>query len=176
MAKTISYEKLLRSAFLPAATLVLAKIVAFWLIISTMNINWTLNFDTKSFLGMYPLIRNEDIMSFTSYTDIIFLSIMLFGLVYYVLAAKFLHNTHINPKIIARLAKYNLLFLIKDNFRLYHEMVMWLIFTWIANFLVLVNSIDGRTMIGIPTFSILFTAFLTVVFIKDACLELEKKK
>lgn len=155
--------------------LVLAKIIAFWIVLSFFNIAWSINFDSQSFLGMYPILKNSDLIAFVTTTDVIFVSIMIVGLIYYLFVAKYLHNTHVSPRVIAKLAKYNMLFLIKDNFKLYHEIVMWFIFTWIANVLVLANSFTGKTMIGVPTFSILFTAFLTVVFIKDACLELENK-
>lgn len=155
--------------------MILAKLWAFWVVVSSLNVTWSLNIDEGSFLNIYPIVGGGDIITFTNLADSIFISLMIVGLAFYVILSLYFHNTHISPKLISKLAKYNLLYLVRDNFKLYHEVAMWLVFTWIANLLVLVNSFTGKTFIGIPTFSILFTAFLTVVFLKDASNELINK-
>ncbi len=156
--------------------MLIAKILGFWLMVMCLNIPWTINIDSDGFLGIYPLLMSNSIVNAASFMDIIFIWGMLLGLIYYVLVALYFHNTHIHPRVISKLVRFNLLYLVKNNFNLYHEMIVWLIFAWLANILVLVNSVAGKTFIGIPTFSILFTAFLTVVFFKDACKELDKKE
>ena len=174
--KTISFKKLFEAALLPAAIMLLAKLAGFWLMVMSLNIPWTINFEAGTYPGIYPFITDSNLSRAASFVDTVFVWVMLIGLFYYVFTALFLHNSHVHPKVISRLVKYNMLHLIKDNFNLYHEIIVWLIFAWIANILVLLNSLEGKTIIGIPTFSILFTAFLTVVFFKDACNELENRE
>lgn len=174
--KAISFKKIFKASLLPAALMLIAKIVGFWLTVMSLNIPWTINIDSDGFLGIYPLLMSNTVVQAASFMDMIFIWIMLLGLLYYLLIALFFHSTHLHPKIISKLVKFNLLYIVKNNFNLYHEIIVWLMFAWLANILVLINSVAGKTFIGIPTFSILFTAFLTVVFFKDACKELDKKE
>lgn len=174
--RSVSFKKLFKSSLLPASVLVLAKIFAFWLMVMSLNIPWTINLDASNFLGVYPLINDNSLIRATSYMDLIFIWIVLLGLVYYLFVALIFHSSHVHPKVLTKLVKYNLTHLLKSNFNLYHEIIAWLLFAWVANILVLINSVAGRSFIGIPTFSICFTAFLTVVFFKDACNELENRE
>lgn len=155
--------------------MIVAKLFAFWIALAVLNVSWTLNFDDSSFFSIYPVVSSTDIIGITTVTDAIFIMIMTVALSIYVVLAVYFHNTHIHPRIVAQLAKFDLLHLVTNNFKLYHEISMWLLFTWIANFLVLINSVGGRTLFGVPTFSILFTAFLTVVFLKDTGREIESE-
>ncbi len=57
------------------------------------------------------------------------------GTLMVLIKAHFLHTTHIQPKLQARLTRLNLVNLISPSYDIYHQAVIWLIFLWLTVFL-----------------------------------------
>jgi len=168
-----SLIKLLDNSIVPASTMVVAKFLGLVLAIRLFNIPWTIKDYTNSLFNLTTIIKKEDIAVVTSYSDLImFLAVALF-LALNVVRAIYLHNTHLKPEIILKLRNRNLLNLVTGSYEIYHSTLMWWVFSWIANILVLVDMFTERTYLWIALVCTITSLVLTFLLAQDIYKEIE---
>lgn len=171
-----SLIKLIDSAILPAAFLVLGKVLGLYLTIQFFNLEWQVNFVNGSLISVYPVVFEKDLLTASTYSDFIMLFVMIIGLIWITIRANFFHNSHVDPRLVARLAGMNMLELIKDSFKIYHSAAMWVTFTCAAELMIIVNTIMGKTQLWVPIIGLLAIIVTLVVLLKDVENELEREK
>ncbi|MBD3363416.1 hypothetical protein GF362_06890 [Candidatus Dojkabacteria bacterium] len=171
-----SIIKLIDSAIIPAALIILGKVLGLYIIISLFGLEWQMNFENNALIGVYPVVFEKDLLLASSGSDLIMLLVVLSGLAFETIRGVYFHNTHVDPKIIVRLTKVNLLGLVKDSFQIYYKASMWFVFSVVGVIYVILNSIQGRTFFWVPISGTIILIILTVLLIRDIELEIEKGK
>ncbi len=171
-----SLVTLLDNALFPAGIMILSKFLGVVLTIRVLNIPWTLKEYTNSLFSVGAALRAEDIATVTSYSDLVMYMSLAIFFSFSIIQAIYLHNSHVKPTLVLKLSNRNLLNLIKDSYEIYHSSVIWLIFTWIANVLIIVNTVIGRTYPWIAIACTISSVVLTTLILQDVHREIDNIK
>jgi hypothetical protein len=98
---------------------------------------------------------------------------MISGMTILIFQALVLHKSHISSEVIFKLAKNNLLSLIKSSYYIYHSGVVWLIFMWLASLLIGINALKGATYIWVLLLALVFSISYSIIFVKDLFSEIK---
>jgi hypothetical protein len=137
------------------------------------NIHVDLTAAPASWLTFQNLVSANGILTVSSYSDLFMYLGIAVGMSVILVQALYLHDSHITPNMINRLAKNNLLSLIRSSFELYHSGVIWLLFLWLANILILINTIRSLTNLWTLLVCTIFTISYSIIFMKDLFAEIE---
>ncbi|MFS8131183.1 MAG: hypothetical protein ACMG57_04345 [Candidatus Dojkabacteria bacterium] len=164
---------LLDKALLPAAVMIFGKFIGVAITLRLFNLPWTVGQVANSVFSNGNIIRAEDLKTVISYSDLIMFTIVALGMSLILFRAVYLHNSHIKPALVARLANYNLLSLIRDSYDVYHSAAVWIIFTWVANTIVVINALSGQSFTWIAAVATFISIIATLVLFQDIYKEIE---
>ncbi len=171
-----SLVKLIDLSLLPAALLVIGKLVGLIITVNVFNLPWTITEIPNVLLSNRPGFLPQDIATASSYSDLVMYLIMAIGFsVIIVLATKF-HETHIQPQLLAKLSNNNLMGLVKSSFDIYHAASIWLVFIWISVGVVWFNIAAGKTSVEVGLLTLAANIILTVILLQDVYQEIELSK
>ena len=168
-----SLIKLIDSSLLPAALMILGKVAGIYIVAKFFNLEWALQNSTDSFFSLRPVFAEKDIVTVSSYSDLIMLLFVILGLSFSIFRAIYLHSSHVDPRIVAKLATNNLLDLIKDSFDVYHEAAMWLVFSWISVVLISLNVLLERTYVWVSLVGLISVIGFSLILLRDVGKEVE---
>ncbi len=171
MSKTI--VKILDASLFPAALMITAKFIGLYIVLNVFNIDWGIENTADAFISSRPVVMGDDIQFVSSYSDLFLLVIMTFGFSFYVIRAVFFHTSHINPTLLSRLAINGLLGLVKDSFEVYRKASVWLLFVWITNITILINTVFGRTYEWVLIVGLVISTTLTIILLRDVAYEIQ---
>lgn len=171
-----SLVKLVDFSLLPASLLVVGKVIGLYISINYFELEWGLETIPNSFFSVRPILYSKDIILASTYSDIIMFVIIVLGYSIVLIQAVLLHNSHISPSVVAKLATYNLLGLVKSTFELYHKAAIWSLFLWLSNILIVLNVVSNKTELWVLIFSISVSLILSVFLLKDVASEIELSK
>ncbi len=171
---TKSISKLIDQAILPALILITGKMGGLFLTVYFLHLNIVVQ--PASFLKILPTIHFPDPQAYIlaeNYSNLAMFFLASLGTILVVTRAHFLHESHISPKLQAKLARLNLESLIASSYKLYYQAAIWLTFLWLsAGFLVL-STILGITYPQISIIAFIVAANFSWVFALDIEKELE---
>lgn len=173
-----SLIKIIDAAIFPAALMIAAKFIGLYLVVEFFNLEWGVDNLPNQIFSSRPVFYTQDLQTASSYSDLFLIIVMITSFSYHVIRATFLHDTHIDPKVIARLAANGLLGLVKDSYEIYQKATIWLIFLWLSITTVIVNYFLDKTYLWIAILGVLTSIILTAMLLRDAAYEisLAKKK
>lgn len=151
--------KLIDEAIVPALVLVAAKIIGVLFISRIKNLVYEINFRTP-FLPLPTLsfYSRQDYITVNSYSNLIMLIAVSLGLLRILLKTNILHETHISPKVTAKLARFRLSHLVSTTLDSYHQALVWFGFAW---FVVILTGFYAY--LGLVFKSVAFIGFLIVL-------------
>lgn len=171
-----SLVKLVDYSLLPAALMVIGKFVGLWLSIQLFSLEWGIKNIPNSLFSVVPEFYAEDIHLASTYSDLIMFLILVIGFSIILVQALYLHNSHIAPTTLVKLATNNLLGLVKSSFEIYHRAAIWSVFIWISNILIFINVLLNRTDLWVLIFSLIISIVITTALLRDAFKEIELSK
>ncbi len=171
-----SLIKLLDNAILPAALLVVSKFLGILLVAQIFSIDLYIEQNTNNILSFQTILSSQDIITVTSYSDLLMFGLIALGFTLNLIIAIFLHNSHINPITLMKLSDRNLLNLVKSSYEIYHSASIWLLFLWISTIIILGNVLNHVVYPWIGNLVILVTLVLTTIFLQDVYKEIENIK
>jgi hypothetical protein len=151
----------------------LGKVFGIYLTAEIFNLDWSLQNSPESFLSVKPVFAQTDIAIVSSYSDLLMYIFILAGLSFTLFSAVYLHSSHIDPKVVAKLANNNLMHLIKDSFDLYLGGSMWLLFSWIATGTIFVNVLLEKTYTWVLLSTFLTSVLFSILLLHDVAKEIE---
>ena len=169
-----SLIKLIDEAILPALLLILAKGVGLFATIVFFNLPFTLEY--RSIFGLLPSFRFATLQGYITaenYSNLAMFAAVAAGAVIVVLKAHYLHESHIHPKLHARLIALKLERLAQSSYHLYHQAAIWLVFLWLTFGFLTLSSIAKITYPQITIVAFLISANLSWVFALDLEKEIE---
>ncbi len=171
-----SFIKLLDNALLPASLMLVSKFVGIFFIIRFFNLDWVVQQTPNNFLSFQTVLSAQNVVLVTSYSDLIMFCAIALGFTINLLKAIFLHNSHISPQMLNRLANRNLLSLIKNSYEIYHSASVWLFFLWVAVAIVITNTLNNAIYSWVGLATLLVSILLTIVFFQDVYKEIENAR
>lgn len=165
---TKSITKLIDEAVIPAVLLILAKLLGLFLSALFLKVNFEIQ--KGGILGVLPQIAFLDIDSYKkaeNLSNLVLFTVAALGTIYILIKLHFLHESHVAPKLQARLAKVNLEKLISPSFHLYHQSLIWLIFLWLTFVFLLISTLANITHPIITVIAFLISSNLTWIFSLD---------
>jgi hypothetical protein len=171
-----SLIKLVDNALLPAAVMILGKFLGVVLTIRFFNIPSSIERNVNSIASFSTTLRAEDVQLVTSYSDLIMFSSVALLFIFVIFKAVYFHSSHIKPVLVTRLLNKNLFHLIQNSYEIYHSAVVWLLFSWLASVLTLINVIAGQTYAWIGIAAVFCNIVLTAVLLQDVFREIENIK
>lgn len=162
-----SLVKVIDSALFPASLAILSKLFGVLLILNILSVPWSIGIESGVFFSLSSTLPKEYLIESVSYSDLIMFIVMALGFSFYLLKAVFLHNTHVKPSLVIKLAGKNMLGLIQNSYQIYNKAFVWLIFLVLVNILILINTITGLTHFWIFSICTITTIVLSCVLIQD---------
>jgi len=172
-----SLIKLIDEAIVPAVFLILAKGTGLFLTVFFLKLHFDLEF--RSIFGLLPSFRFATLQGYITaenYSNLAMFAVVAAGAIIVILKAHFLHESHIHPKLHARLIALNLERFVQSSYHLYHQATIWLIFLWLTCGFLTLSSIAKITYPQITIAAFLVAANLSWVFALDLEKEIEISK
>jgi len=172
-----SLIRLIDEAIVPALLLILAKGIGLFATVVFFDLPFTLEY--RSILGLLPAFRFTTLQAYITaenYSNLAMFAAVSAGAIIVILKAHFLHESHIHPKLHARLISLNLERLAQSSYHLYHQATIWLVFLWLSFGFLTLSSIAKITYPQITIAAFLISANLSWVFALDLEKEIEISK
>ncbi|MCR4324669.1 MAG: hypothetical protein NUV69_03195 [Candidatus Curtissbacteria bacterium] len=137
-----SIIKLIDEAIVPAAALIVGKMIGFFIATYALGLSFTVAGGTV--LGVLPSISFgslKDYIIAENYSNITMLTVVVVGNLYVLVRAHFFHESHIKPSFHAKLASMNMEGFVAPTYHLYHQAVIWLAFLWLTTGFLLVSTV-----------------------------------
>ncbi|GEM_PF-877216 len=171
---TKSISKLIDQAILPAAILIIGKMGGLFLTVYLLHLNFTVQ--PASFLKILPTVHLPDQTSYIlaeNYSNLAMFMLASVGTIFVITRAHFLHESHISPRLRAKLARLNLEALIASSYKLYHQAAIWLTFLWLSTGFLMLSTIAKITYPQISIIAFIVAANFSWVFALDVEKEVE---
>jgi hypothetical protein len=165
--------KLIEYSILPAILLIFGKFFGLYLIASLFGIPIDLQAQEKALFLFNTFVSEENIILVSSYSDLFMFTLLSLCMTFILVQAVYFHDTHISNITISKLAKYNLLSLIRSSFQLYHAGVIWLGFLWMSAFLIAFNYFQGYSQLWVLLLSLLFCLSFSIILFRDLFSEID---
>src|SRR3990167_7866107 len=169
-----SLVKFIDEAIVPAVLLILVKGIGLFATVVFLNLQFTLEY--RSIFGILPSFRFATLQGYITaenYSNLAMFAAVAAGAVIVVLKAHYLHESHIHPKLHARLIALKLERLAQSSYHLYHQAAIWLVFLWLTFGFLTLSSIAKITYPQITIVAFLISANLSWVFALDLEKEIE---
>lgn len=159
MTKTII--KLIDTAILPAIAIVAAKIVGIALINRLFDLSWQL---TEN--GLF-YASTQDLILANSYSGLFTYAVVLIGLLWVLIRSQFFHDSHITPKLSAKLFSAGFAHLIGSTYEIYSAAIIWISYAWLAFLVLAVQAYFGLATVWSVVVCFGINFILSAVFAVD---------
>lgn len=162
-----TFIKIIDAALLPAAIAIVTKLFSVVLLLNIFGIPWSFSTNSESLFNISENIPSKYLVEIISYSDLITYIVIAIGFSTRLIQAIFFHRTHIKPSLIIKLAQKNMLSLIQGSYEIYNKAFVWLIFLWLINVIILINTLNNVTHFWIFLVCTISTIVLTSSLLHD---------
>lgn len=157
--------KLIDEAILPAVLVIATKVISLAVLVYILDLpvslQLTLPFPQLNFINQMQLAL------LNSWSNLAVLIMLTLGLLFILLRAWFLHDTHISPMMTLRLFAWDLQGLIAGSFEVYHQAVVWLSYLWLTLLVIFAHTLIGLNHTWVTLLAFFLTILMTAFFIWD---------
>ncbi len=155
--KTALVYQLVDVAILPAALLICAKAVGMAVLNSLLGLPWSIQTITSTLFSIRAVYQNpNDAILVTSYTNLFMFICVVAGCLMVTSKSVLFNHRKASPYFVLKLAKYDLLHLLKSSFHIYKEAFVWGMYLILTTIYVFLSFLLGQTYAWIAGVSILF--------------------
>uniref|UniRef100_A0A7C5URN5 Uncharacterized protein n=1 Tax=candidate division CPR3 bacterium TaxID=2268181 RepID=A0A7C5URN5_UNCC3 len=168
--------KLLDVAVFPAALIIAGKACGVMLMNVIYRLSWDVESVTKAIVVPHIVYPSYDqAIAVASYSNLIMYIVIFIGIAYIILKAFYLHDSHISPQLVLKLARVNLLKMVQTSFEVYHQAFVWFAYQVIATIFIVINYINNITYGWVAISTTVVTLLTFWILVKDVEMELQKK-
>lgn len=172
-----SLIKLIDEAIIPAVALIVGKMTGLALAIYILDLPFTIV--TGGILNFLPSIHFTNLPDYIlaeNYSNLAMFIAVTIGTIFVLLRAHFFHESHIHPRLQAKLARLNLETIIAPSYHLYHQALIWLTFLWLTVAFLVISTILGITYPVISAVAFIIAANFSWILAMDVEKEIEITK
>lgn len=169
-----SLIKLIDEAIIPAVALIVGKITGLALAVYILDLRATII--TGGVAKFLPSVHFESVADYIlaeNYSNLAMFVVATLGTIFVLLRAHFFHESHIHPRLQAKLARLNLETLIAPSYHLYHQALIWLTFLWLTVIFLVISTILDITYPVISAIAFIVAANFSWIFAMDVQKEIE---
>jgi len=171
---TTSLIKLIDGSLLPGAFLILGKFFGIALTIQIFNLPVILkDYIDQIFSPKGYYLEESGVLVLSSYSDLFMYIFVAIGLSFAIIRVSFFSTAKVQPFLVAKLSRFNLLGLIKSTYETYQNAAIWLFFTWVCNIIILINTINQTTFVWVGISVTLASITFTTIILQDVYKEIE---
>lgn len=172
-----SIIKLIDEAIIPAVALIIAKMLGLFAASYFLHLPFTVK--NAQVLWILPSVSFSNLADYVkaeNFSNLTMFAVAAMGTVYVILRAHFFHETHISPKLHAKLVSLNLDSLVAPSYHLYHQATIWLTFLWLTVVFLVTSTILKITYPQLSVTAFIIAANFSWVFAMDIEREIEISK
>lgn len=164
-AKTLT--RLIDKAILPAVVLLTAKVVGAVVVSRYFGLAWDFTPQGLTYFSSASYLRAN------SYSSLLMFLAVMAGLVWVLVKAHWLHETHISPMLASRLSTWGWKSYLKTTVEIYSEATVWFSYAWLTALVLLVQSYFQLCYSWVAGVTLALTLAFTVFFVWDVERELQ---
>ncbi|BDQ04979.1 MAG: hypothetical protein KatS3mg084_0497 [Candidatus Dojkabacteria bacterium] len=155
-------------AILPAALMILSKVLSITAINYFLGLDWSVRSVANSVFSI-GLVYNsaEDAVLVSSYSNLFMFVSVIAGCMVVTGKSLLLNHRRASPYFVLKLAKYDLLHLLKSSFHIYKEAFVWTTFLIITTVYIFVSFLLGMTYGWVATMTLLFTLIFIWIMVQN---------
>lgn len=169
--------KLIDEAVFPAVALIVGKTIGLFAASAFFNLSFKI--EAGGILNILPTIRFLDSQSYIiaeSYSNLAMFIAAALGTSLILIRAHFFHQSHVSPRLHAKLISLNIEWLISPSYSLYHQALVWLTYLWLTVAFLTLYAIVNITFPQIAIIAFIVAANLSWVFALDIQKEIDISK
>lgn len=159
MSKTL--VRLIDQAIVPAILLLCTRFASVIFISYYSGIKFS--FDQSGFV--FP--SQEALIYVNSYSTFFMILVLTVGILYILMKALFFHDTHITPRLTAKLFNYRVSSFIQSSFELYSQGIIWLAYSVLVTSITAVFASMGYIYTWVFYVGLVMTVISIVILIID---------
>jgi hypothetical protein len=156
--------------------MVFAKFIGVFFVSRLISVDISIREYSQSLFSVSSSVSEQDLETITSYSDLIMFSAVAGVFSIILIKAIYLHDSHVKPTLVARLASQNLFDLIKNSYDIYHAAAISLVFLWLSSIITLINALMGYTFVWLPAVTIPAAIVLSTILLFDVYQEIKNIK
>lgn len=171
---TTSLIKLIDEAIIPAVILIVVKMLSTFLSIYFLDLQFTIA--KGQILFVLPTVHFQNITDFITaenYSNLAMFLAVTLGTTFVLVKAHFFHESHISPRLHARLVSLNLDSLVTPSYHLYHQAAIWLTFLWLTVAFLIISTLLKVTYPQITIIAVVIAANFSWIFAVDVEKEIQ---
>lgn len=169
-----SIIKLIDEAIIPAVALIIGKMLGLFIVSYFLRLPFTVT--NSEILWILPKVSFNNLADYTkaeNYSNLTMFAVAALGTLFVIVRAHFFHESHIAPKLHAKLVSMNMDSLVAPSYHLYHQAAIWLTFMWLSVILLAISSFLKITYPQISVMAFIIAANFSWVFAMDIEREIE---
>lgn len=160
--------RLIDESILPALVLIVTKLAGVLVVARFFNLPFEIATRGKLLpLPSVVFLDRADYIKANAYSNLIMFTVVALGFVFVLVRAHHFHQTHIHPHLSAKLKRLGLSSLIGETADIYHQALIWLLFTWFVLILMVLNSVAGLSYLAFTVIAFLVALNLTWFLVFD---------
>lgn len=168
--------KLVDEAIFPAALIIAAKALGIMVVNLVFGLTWSVDTIFKAFWQPHIIYPTEvEAIMVASYSNLFMYTAIFVGMAMIIAKAFYLHDSHVSPQLVLKLAKMDLLQVIQSSFQLYHQAIVWFVFLVLATVFIFSNYMQGMTYAWIAITAVVLTIITFWLLIRDIEEEVDRK-
>lgn len=172
-----SIVKLIDEAIIPAVSLIVGKMLGLFIVSYFLHLPFTVK--NSEILWILPKVSFNNLADYVkaeNYSNLTMFAVAALGCLFVIIRAHFFHESHIKPKLHAKLVSMNLDSLVAPSFHLYHQAAIWLTFLWLTVIFLAISTFLKITYPQISVTAFIVAANFSWVFAMDIEKEVEISK
>lgn len=153
--------RLVDQAIIPAFTLLVARIVSVVALSNLLDLPYVVT------ASGFVFADQEAYLKINSYSLLFMLIIVSLGIGYVLFKSFAFHETHITPKMTAKLFSLRLSSLIQTSFDIYSQGMVWISYVYLMFFVITLMSLFGLIYAWVFLVSLVITLLVSAAFILD---------
>ncbi len=166
--KTALIYELVDLAILPAALLICAKAVGMALLNNFLGLDWSIQTIANAVFSIRAVYQTtSDAVLVTSYTNLFMFICIVSGGMIVTSKSLLFHHRKASPHFVLKLAKYDLLHLLKSSFHIYKEAFVWGMFLILTTVYIFISFLSSQTFGWVAALSVLFCLTFLWIMIEN---------
>lgn len=164
---SLVYE-LVDIAIMPAALLICAKAVGMAILNAVLGLNWSIQTIANAVFSIrtvYP--SSNDALLVSSYTNLFMFICVMAGCMMITSKSMLFHHRKASPHFVLKLAKYDLLHLLKNSFHIYKEAFVWSVFLILTTVYIFLSFVFNQTYAWVAGLSVMFCITFLWIMIQN---------
>jgi hypothetical protein len=164
---SLIYE-LVDMAILPAALLICAKAVGMALLNTILGLEWNVQTIANAIFSVKAVYSNTtDALLVSSYTNLFMFICVIAGCMLITSKSMLFHHRKASPHFVLKLAKYDLLHLLKNSMHIYKEAFIWSMFLILTTIYICISFLLNQTYAWVAGLSFMFCLTFIWILVQD---------